>query len=62
MNTEAAFRQLMEVYKTLYSKDLEIDRLNALLKERSCCCSGCTKHNMELEDKAENGVIDGNGN
>lgn len=27
-----------------------ITRLEELLKERSCCCSGCTKHNIALEE------------
>lgn len=33
----------------------EIERLKKLLADRSCCCSGCTKHNLVLEEKASNG-------
>lgn len=38
--------------------DKENSRLRELLADRSCCCSGCTKHNIALEEKA---LIDGIG-
>lgn len=35
-------------YKQLMEKNRVLE---ALLKDRSCCCAKCTKHNMALEEK-----------
>ena len=30
-----------------------IEKLELLLSDKSCCCAGCTKHNIALEEKYE---------
>lgn len=37
--------------------DKENSRLRELLADMSCCCSGCTKHNLALEEKALDGMV-----
>lgn len=30
-----------------------VEKLELLLSDKSCCCAGCTKHNIALEEKYE---------
>lgn len=31
----------------------EVERLQRIIDQMSCCCSGCTKHNLNLCTKVE---------
>lgn len=38
-------------FQAYFEVKKEIERLKAIIADRSCCCSGCTKHNIALEEK-----------
>lgn len=45
--------------KKIMELEKEIVRLKKIISDRSCCCSGCTKHNLALENSVSNGEFEG---
>ena len=41
------------LHRRITELNAQVERLHKLLAESSCCCSGCTKHNLALAQEFE---------
>lgn len=48
--------QIDYLQKRVSSLSAQVERLHKLLAESSCCCSGCTKHNLALSNEFLDGI------